>query len=78
MAAVVVVLALTQVQAWALASPVLAVLVAAVAVQTSTTLVALRFWLRLVVRTLAAVVAAVMEMGQTLKALLAALVALVS
>jgi hypothetical protein len=72
------VLALTLPQVWAWAYPVLAVLVAAVAVQTLTTLAALRFWLRLAVQTPAVAAVAVTEMGQTLKALLAAQVARVS
>jgi hypothetical protein len=75
---VVVALVQTQVRAWALASPVLAVLVAAVAVQTSTTLAALRFWQRLAVQTPAAAVVAVTEMDQTQKVLLVAQVVPVS
>jgi hypothetical protein len=68
----------TQVRAWALESPVLVVLVAVVAVQTSTTLAALRFWQRLAAQTRAAVVVAVTEMDQTQKALLVVPVAPVS
>jgi quercetin dioxygenase-like cupin family protein len=49
-----------------------------VAVQTSTTLAALRFWQRLAAQTRAAVVVAVTEMDQTQKALLVALVVQVS